>query len=624
MARTNGGIIGKVNKTSFGKCTVTSKTSTGTFTTQPGTRLVDYLVVAGGGGGGFRLNGGGGAGGYRASGYGPNALRGDPVPVCGNSPYPVTIGAGGAGGQCGPESGAKGSNSVLVGNTTITSAGGGAGSPASSPLAQGGSGAGTKTSEGPVARSGNTPPVDPPQGNPGGEGIDTSPNIKGSGSGGGATAAGGSSAYPGGSFNPAPARAGGAGAPNTISGSDVTYAGGGGGGNEAQPITPGGAGGGGNGGTGGPSDTCTTAGSANTGGGGGGGGCGSAGPGVYNGAAGGSGIVVIRETDKASGVWNLKTHMAALTAGACGATTWPKLADPFDYMVVAGGGGGGGTNGEASGGGGAGGFRESPGASTGSYTVSPRGAAPAVALRLFPGPYSVTIGAGGAAGSGGPYPGGLGHRGNQSIFNPGGSEGSTMITTTGGGGAEGYHGGSQPSPINEGPGGSGGGTGYGSGGSGNTPPFNPAQGTDGGTGSGAPTIGGGGGGATVAGCAAPAGGCGGAGATTNITGSPVAYAGGGGGGSCSGSPGSGGTGGGGPGGSGSAGTAGTANRGGGGGGVGGSTGGGAGGSGIVVIRGPSGASMSVSPGTNSVATLPACQGAYKVATFTVSGTLTIS
>jgi hypothetical protein len=34
--------------------------------------------------------------------------------------------------------------------------------------------------------------------------------------------------------------------------------------------------------------------------------------------------------------------------------------------------------------------------------------------------------------------------------------------------------------------------------------------------------------------------------------------------------------------------------------------------------------MSVAPGTNSVATLPAPEGAYKVATFTVSGTLTIS
>ena len=306
----NGGIIGpNFSFTAAVSARISTFNSSGTYTAQI-TGNVDYLVVAGGGGGGFRLNGGGGAGGYRASGFGPSPLRGSAVPVVKCTGYTITVGAGGAGGVCGPESGAKGSNSVFnyAGCNTITSAGGGAGSPASSPLAQGGSGAGTKTSVGPVARSGNTPPVDPPQGNDGGTGIDTSPNIKGSGSGGGATAAGGSSAYPGGSFNPAPARAGGAGAPNTISGSDVTYAGGGGGGNEAQPITPGGAGGGGNGGTGGPSDTCTTAGSANTGGGGGGGGCGSAGPGVYNGAAGGSGIVIIKENavpKGAPGIWSL-------------------------------------------------------------------------------------------------------------------------------------------------------------------------------------------------------------------------------------------------------------------------------------------------------------------------------
>jgi hypothetical protein len=53
MPRTNGGIIGKRNITSFGKDTVTTKTSTGNLiTTQPGTRLVKALVVAGGGGGG--------------------------------------------------------------------------------------------------------------------------------------------------------------------------------------------------------------------------------------------------------------------------------------------------------------------------------------------------------------------------------------------------------------------------------------------------------------------------------------------------------------------------------------------------------------------------------------------
>jgi hypothetical protein len=47
----NGGIIGPNIVTSFGGCTVTVKTSSGTLTTQPGTRLVSYAVVAGGGGG---------------------------------------------------------------------------------------------------------------------------------------------------------------------------------------------------------------------------------------------------------------------------------------------------------------------------------------------------------------------------------------------------------------------------------------------------------------------------------------------------------------------------------------------------------------------------------------------
>ena len=56
----NGGIIGPDNKTSFGKNKVTKKTSSGTITTQPGTRLANVLVVAGGGGGGY--SGGGGAG----------------------------------------------------------------------------------------------------------------------------------------------------------------------------------------------------------------------------------------------------------------------------------------------------------------------------------------------------------------------------------------------------------------------------------------------------------------------------------------------------------------------------------------------------------------------------------
>ena len=47
----------------------------------------------------------------------------------------------------------------------------------------------------------------------------------------------------------------------------------------------------------------------------------------------------------------------------------------------------------------------------------------------------------------------------------------------------------------------------------------------------------------------------------------------------------------------------------------------AGGSGLVVVRGPSAVTFAVSPGTNSTSTHP---GGDKIATFTVSGTLTVS
>ena len=88
MAGTNGGIIGKVNKTSFGKGLTTTKTSSGSLTTQAGTRLVETLVVAGGGGGGKGTGAGGGGGGFRQVSC---------VSVCGSTPYAVTVGGGGAG-----------------------------------------------------------------------------------------------------------------------------------------------------------------------------------------------------------------------------------------------------------------------------------------------------------------------------------------------------------------------------------------------------------------------------------------------------------------------------------------------------------------------------------------------
>ena len=66
-------------------------------------------------------------------------------------------------------------------------------------------------------------------------------------------------------------------------------------------------------------------------------------------------------------------------------------------MVVAGGGSGGHGTGNAGGGGGAGGYRESPGAASGCFTVSPLGASPAVALPVSVQGYPITIGAGGGA-----------------------------------------------------------------------------------------------------------------------------------------------------------------------------------------------------------------------------------
>ena len=156
-----------------------------------------------------------------------------------------------------------------------------------------------------------------------------------------------------------------------------------------------------------------------------------------------------------------------------------------DYLVVAGGAGSGDYNGA---GGGAGGYRESPGTASGSYTVSPLGAAPAVALPVSAIGFPVTVGAGGTAAA---RPG----------TNNGGSGGVSTFSTissAGGGGGGGSGGCGTPSPgAAGGSGGGAGGTGAGTAGAGNTPPVSPAQGFPGG--STCTTGGAGGGGATVAG-----------------------------------------------------------------------------------------------------------------------------
>jgi hypothetical protein len=252
-----------------------------------GSTTVDYLVVAGGGGGGSIQGGGGGAGGYRESsgaasgcytvsplGSGVSAL---PVSV---TTYPITVGGGGSAGLLpGGNSGGSGSNSIF---STITSTGGAGGGGFNVNGISGGSGGGGGGCGSPVKSggSGNTPPVSPPQGNPGG---DAEQPDGGGGGGGGATVAGNNS------VPPREAGAGGTGATTSISTSPTSYSGGGGGGAGTGTGGSGGTGGGGNGGSGNlPSNTPAIAGTSNTGGGAGGGGN------PFSGAAGGSGIVIIR------------------------------------------------------------------------------------------------------------------------------------------------------------------------------------------------------------------------------------------------------------------------------------------------------------------------------------------
>jgi len=155
----------------------------------PGSNTVDYFVIAGGGGGGrddypgIRSGGGGGGGGFRLS----NSVGCLPAPSMSplSNPtglpvsvaaYPITIGAGGAGGTCSTYQGLQGNNSIFAGSSTITSAGGGGGgghSPSActpSPTTNGGSGAGSQGNVSGSRGNGNTPPVSPPQGQPAGNG----------------------------------------------------------------------------------------------------------------------------------------------------------------------------------------------------------------------------------------------------------------------------------------------------------------------------------------------------------------------------------------------------------------------------------------------------------------------
>ena len=270
-------------------------TGPGTFTVcsvgnSVGSNSVEYLVVAGGGGGGASRGGGGGAGGLRQN-YPSPGSGGLPVTAQG---YPITVGAGG--GSASPGNCGFNGNPSIFSTITSTAGGGGASnSPTPSVAKTGGSGGGgmNQTATPGLGGAGNTPPVAPPQGNPGGTGFFIA-NMYGAGGGGGSSGAGGNG-------NGTNGGAAGTGSPiaTTFFGPTAPsygtpgpapgryFAGGGGGGGNCGTIAPGTAGGG-NGG--GPSPTQATAGTANTGGGGGG----ASGFSPANSGAGGSGIVVIR------------------------------------------------------------------------------------------------------------------------------------------------------------------------------------------------------------------------------------------------------------------------------------------------------------------------------------------
>jgi hypothetical protein len=224
---------------------------------------IDYLIVAGGGGGGRQQGGGGGAGG---------AITGSTTISTGT--FPIVIGAGGAGGTNSAAPAPSGSTSTF---NSLAAIGGGGGGGVSVPGAIGGSGGGGGAGSSQLGGAGTAS-----QGFSGGTGFGDAPS--GGGGGGGAGEIGATkTASPDNSAN-------GSGGDGIIWLNSTTYAGGGGGGKFSPSSTVAAAGGSGGGGNGGLASV-GLAGTANLGGGGGGGGQSGT---LWNGGAGGSGIVIIR------------------------------------------------------------------------------------------------------------------------------------------------------------------------------------------------------------------------------------------------------------------------------------------------------------------------------------------
>jgi hypothetical protein len=165
-----------------------------------GSNQIDYMVVAGGGAGGhYAGTGGGGAGGMRVGSVVDTSptipIRAPGFSVSAKA-YPITIGAGGASTNYpshNPTQAPSGSPSSIASDFVAAGGGGGArgnGTPSPAASSTGGSGGGGGYGAN-SGSAGNTPPVSPPQGNPGGTGNPGSGNPAGGGGGGGASAAGG-------------------------------------------------------------------------------------------------------------------------------------------------------------------------------------------------------------------------------------------------------------------------------------------------------------------------------------------------------------------------------------------------------------------------------------------------
>jgi len=301
--RSNGSIIGKSNKTSAGGNTVRQFNASGQYQVPDTVNEIDVLVIGGGGGGGDTSSGGGGGGG--AGGF--RNITQNVTDAQRAATIGVIVGAGG--GVNNNTNGSSGDGSAFgqapVGSNPVGDIGanyGGYGGTTGSKGANGASGGGSGYNATTTDQAdGNTPPTDPVQGYPGGR----------YNSGNGGTGGGGAGGAGGQNPSVTVGGAGGIGAQSSVTGVSRYYAGGGGG----SSNTTGGAGGlGGGGGAGNPGDG--GAGEVNTGGGGGG---------DYSGgtaAAGGSGVVIVREKNKAAGMWNMNAQNFAQTKGQ-----WPRKTD---------------------------------------------------------------------------------------------------------------------------------------------------------------------------------------------------------------------------------------------------------------------------------------------------------